>query len=207
MRNDPTVVTLVIAARNGDPQAWDRIVERYAPLVWAICRRHQLSRLDIDDVGQTVWLTLVEQLAAIREPAALPGWLATTTRHQCLKVLRAAQQKERTEQAATTEPVAPDEVAELERELERRQWHIALREAFTQLQPRCRELLSMLFQEGRPPYREIGARLGMKTGSIGPNRMRCLDELRRCPALAALIEAERRQGNGSEARGQQLVEQ
>ena len=63
---------------------------RYAPLVWSVCHRYRLNRTDIDDVGQTVWLLLVEQLGNLRVSAALPGWLATTTQRECLRVLRAA---------------------------------------------------------------------------------------------------------------------
>ncbi len=74
------VTDLVTRARNGDQQAWDALVERYAPLIWSICRRHRLAGADADDVGQGVWLQLAEQLDRVRDPAALPGWLATTTR-------------------------------------------------------------------------------------------------------------------------------
>ena len=38
MRDDPAVTALVTRARNGDKQAWDTLVERYAPLIWSICR-------------------------------------------------------------------------------------------------------------------------------------------------------------------------
>jgi len=41
----------VIRAGNGDKQAWDALVERYAPLIWSICRQH---RSDDADVGQSV---------------------------------------------------------------------------------------------------------------------------------------------------------
>ena len=74
--------------RDGDQAAWDELIERYSPLVWSICVRYQLARPDIDDVGQSVWLLLVEQIGRLREPAALPGWLATTTRRECLRILR-----------------------------------------------------------------------------------------------------------------------
>src|SRR6201986_4534609 len=90
MRDDPAVIALVISARDGDQRAWDEIVDRYAPLVWAICRRYQLSRSDTDDVAQTLWLLLVEQLGKLRQPAALPGWIATTTAREGLRVIRAA---------------------------------------------------------------------------------------------------------------------
>jgi RNA polymerase sigma factor (sigma-70 family) len=204
MRDDPTVVALVKRVRDGDQHAWNQLVERYAPLVWSICRRYDLSRADTDDVGQTVWLKLIEQVRAIRDAAALPGWIATTTRRECQRVLRTARQRHPAELTEIDAP-AEDDVAEVELELEREQRHIALREAFRQLQPRCQELLSLLFRDGRP-YREIGDQLGMKVGAIGPSRQRCLEELRRCPALAVLIEAERRYEDGGEVRGQHMVE-
>ena len=73
MRDDSPVAALVARARHGDKQAWDAIVDRYAPLIWSICRRYRLDRADADDVGQSVWLRLVDQLALIREPGRPPG--------------------------------------------------------------------------------------------------------------------------------------
>ncbi|WP_278257706.1 sigma-70 family RNA polymerase sigma factor [Nocardioides convexus] len=80
---------LVPAAREGDQHAWDAIVDRFLPLVGAIVRGHRLSAADGDDVSQTVWLRLVEHLGALREPDALPGWIRTTTRNECLRLLAA----------------------------------------------------------------------------------------------------------------------
>ena len=90
-RDDPVVADLATRARNGDRQAWDALVERYAPLIWSICRRYRLGDTNADDVGQSVWLKLAGQLGALRDPAALPGWLATTTRRECGRTLRAGQ--------------------------------------------------------------------------------------------------------------------
>jgi hypothetical protein len=69
-REDPVVTGLVTRARNGEQQAWDALVDRYAPLIWSICRRNRLEAADAQDV----WLKLVGQLDKIRDPAALPGW-------------------------------------------------------------------------------------------------------------------------------------
>jgi DNA-directed RNA polymerase specialized sigma24 family protein len=90
MRDDPHVTDLVTRARKGDQQAWDALVERYAPLIWSICRHYRLSRADAQDVGQGAWLQFVNHLGAIRDPAALPGWLTTTTKRECSRVVRAA---------------------------------------------------------------------------------------------------------------------
>ncbi len=90
MRDDPVVADLVTRARKGDQQAWDVLVERYSPLIWSICRHYRLSRADAEDVGQRTWLQFVNHLGAIREPAALPGWLTTTTRRECNQIVHAA---------------------------------------------------------------------------------------------------------------------
>jgi RNA polymerase sigma factor (sigma-70 family) len=204
MRDDPSVVALVTRARDGDKDAWDELVERYAPLVWAICRRYGLSRQDSDDVGGSVWLRLVEHLPSLREPAALPGWLATTTRRECLRVLRTVQRHQRLEDELDPETSADTSVA-IEQEVLTAERNIALRAAFAQLQPHCQRLLSMLLQDPPIPYAEISARLEMPIGGIGPNRKRCLAKLRNCPALAALIEAEGGNTTGGETRDQPVV--
>src|SRR5690349_14263151 len=90
MRDDPIVIGLVTRAQNGDQQAWDALVERYAPLVWSICRRYQLSDAVAGDISQNVWLRLVDQLGSLRDPAAIPGWLVTTTQRECGRAARAA---------------------------------------------------------------------------------------------------------------------
>jgi hypothetical protein len=66
-RDDSLVTDLVTRARNGDRQAWNALVERYAPLIWSICRRHRLGDADAEDVSQSVWLKLVDQLGTLRD--------------------------------------------------------------------------------------------------------------------------------------------
>ena len=89
-RGHPPVSGLVTRARNGDQQAWDALIERYAPLVWSICRRYRLGDADAGDAAQRVWLYLLNDLDDLRDPAALPGWLSTTARRECSRVRRAA---------------------------------------------------------------------------------------------------------------------
>jgi RNA polymerase sigma factor (sigma-70 family) len=186
MRDDPTVVAIVTSARGGDKAAWDELVERYAPLVWSICRRYGLSRPDADDVGGSVWLRLIEHLPDLREPAALPGWLVTTTRRECMRVLRINQRQQRLEDAVDPEETA-DTALTVDEEVLVEERNLALRLAFGQLPEACRNLLAMLVQDPPVPYGEISARLRMPVGSIGPNRQRCLARLRRCPLLAAFV--------------------
>jgi RNA polymerase sigma factor (sigma-70 family) len=190
MRDHSPVADLVARARNGDEQAWDALVERYAPLIWSICRRYGLSGADAGDVNQVVWLRLVDQLAAIRDPAALTGWLAITTRRECGRVLRQARRPPALVRLLLAENIPGEQTGTAEHELLMAERHAALREAFTHLPPQCQQLLALLVHDPPVPYAQISARLGIPAGSIGPNRGRCLERLRRHPAIAALINTE-----------------
>ena len=189
MRDNLPVTDLVTCARNGEKQAWDAIVERYSPLIWSICRRYGLGRTDTEDVGQAVWLHLVGHLGNLREPAALPGWLATTARRECLRVLRAGRPL-----AAgcvlDAETLPDDQAGTAEQELLAAERQAVLREAFMDLPPCGQRLIALLLEDPPLPYAEISVRLGIPIGSIGPNRRRYLDKMRRHPAIAALVKAE-----------------
>jgi RNA polymerase sigma factor (sigma-70 family) len=200
MRDDSSVSALVARARAGDQPAWNELVERYAPLVWSICNRYRLTRPDIDDIAQTVWLLLVEQLGNIRQPAALPGWLATTTQRECLRVLKAASRYDSFGSSVDNRELPDQSAPVIEQEVIEAELHAALRTAFAGLPARCRQLLSMLLSDPPHSYAEISATISIAIGSIGPQRARCLEKLRRSPALAALSDLEVPGGEASGAR-------
>jgi RNA polymerase sigma factor (sigma-70 family) len=186
MRDDPVVIALVRRAAAGDQAAWYEIVDRYAQLVWSICLRFGLSGEDIDDVGQSVWMLLVQSIGSLREPAALPGWLAQTTKNECLRVLRAEHRHAHAGLPSEDQlPVDPDAVV-IDDEVLRAERDAALRAAFAELPPRCRELLSMLIRDPPCRYEDISATLGIPIGTIGPVRGRCLARLRLSPHLRFL---------------------
>jgi RNA polymerase sigma factor (sigma-70 family) len=187
---DHPVATLVRRARNGDELAWDALVERYAPLIWSLCRRYQLDGADAGDADQSVWLRLVDQLDKIRDPAALPGWLATTTRRECDRILHTAQAPRAARHALDAENIPDDQAETIEQEVLAAERHAALREAFVHLPPRSQQLIALLTENPPLSYAQISARLGIPIGSIGPNRRRCLDKLRHHPGIAALINAD-----------------
>ena len=76
MRDDPMVIELVRRAQDGEQRAWDEIVERFAPLLWGICRRFRLSDADAHDVGQNggcvSWSTCRSCASRLRCPAGSP---------------------------------------------------------------------------------------------------------------------------------------
>lgn len=179
---DISATTLLESAATGAESAWREIVARYSTLVYAVCRKHRVTGADADDVSGHVWLSLVTSLATIRCLEALPGWLATTTRRECLKVLR---DKERQipdcrEHPVGTQPSA--DVVVLEEERRR-----VVLGAVVELSRRDRELLTLLFSDPPASYTEISSSLGIPMGAIGPTRQRCLARARRVPSIAALL--------------------
>jgi RNA polymerase sigma factor (sigma-70 family) len=183
------VSDLVASAMNGEERAWDALVERYDPLIWSICRRHRLSRADTEDVRQAVWLSLVGHLGNLREPAALPGWLATATRRECLRVHRTARPLDAGE-ALDAETLPDDLAVAADQQVLAAERQAALREALLDLPSGGQRLIGLLLQDPPLRYAEISVRLGIPVGSIGPNRRRYLAKMRRHPAIAALISAE-----------------
>lgn len=168
---------LVSGAAAGEQKAWDELVNRFAGLVWHVARAHRLGDADASDVTQTVWLRLVESLPRLREPAAVGGWLATTTRHECLRVLRISGREVPDDSAALvdipSQDASPQAVVELAEDR-----HL-VRTALDRLSDRCRTLLRALAYSPDDSYADISAALEMPVGSIGPTRSRCLQHLRR----------------------------
>jgi RNA polymerase sigma factor (sigma-70 family) len=175
LHTDAPLPHLVVHAKEGDEQAWAVLVSRHAGLIWSVARAHRLADADAADVAQATWAALFEHLGAIREPAAVGGWIATTARRECLRVLR---RNERVVCGAELpEPV--DDGSEPDAQLLASERDAALWAAFGRLGARDQALLRMLASEPAPSYEEIGAALGMPIGSIGPTRARALERLRR----------------------------
>lgn len=177
MAAEPSLTMLISAAGAGEHSAWDQLVDRFAPLVWAVARAHGLDARDAADVSQTVWLRTVESLGRIREPEAFAGWLRVTTRHECLRARRRGAR----EQAALDWAALTDLAGESHADagaLRSEQTQVVA-DALDRLSDKCRSLLRVFAFSPDAGYTEIAAALGMPVGSIGPTRARCLGHLRR----------------------------
>ena len=160
----------------GDAVALDELVRLMTPVLWHVARAYRLPSEVAEDVVQNTWLALVRAGSSIQEPAAVGGWLTTTTRRDAWKVAKAT---------GRGIPVEDDELARrlpdegsAESEVVRRDTEGRLWDAVENLSERCQALLRIVAFEHRPDYREIAADLGMPVGSIGPTRGRCLQKLR-----------------------------
>lgn len=171
------VARLVGRAAGGDGQAWERLVDQYARLVWAVTRDFKLGESDAADVAQVTWLRLFEHIHRLKRPGCVGSWLATTARHECLRNLAArkkvvlANDDDTLQEAAAHRPEIDERLLAAERAQ-------TVRDALSRLPPRWQQLLELLMADPPVSYTEISSQLGIPVGSIGPTRGRCLARLR-----------------------------
>jgi RNA polymerase sigma factor (sigma-70 family) len=173
------VSTLVLRATKGDEVAWAEIVRRFERVIWFVTRNHGLNQCDATDVCQTVWLRFAQNLERIRDPERVGLWLHTTTRNECLKMLKIRVRLNPIGSGEAFEDLPMDRVSYDDR-LERTERDVALRAAFRSLPEKCRSLLNMLLADPPMSYRDISDSTGLAVGSIGSRRQRCLSDLRKC---------------------------
>ena len=57
---------LISACKSGEEAAWDALVARYERLVYTIPSRYGLTQTEVNDVFQSVWLSLLKNLKTLR---------------------------------------------------------------------------------------------------------------------------------------------
>lgn len=171
-----TVAELLARVNDGDQAAWEEVVGKYNNLVSATVRAFRLQNADALDAMQATWLRLAENTHRVQWPERLGGWLATTARHECLRILRHAKPtQDLTETLADTlaDPSSGPEQQAIEADAARTLWNLV-----EELTPRQRTLLRALFTDHPRPYAEVAHAAGIPPGAIGPTRARALRQLR-----------------------------
>lgn len=170
---------LIARCRKGDEEAWDALIERYAPLIYSATRRMGLSSDDCADIFQEISLQLLNHLDEVRDDQRLAAWLLTCTRREVWRWRRrhAATIGCLDEECLNKIPADDDPLEERLIALERG-FHI--RRAVDLLPQRCRTLLTALYLQDPPlTYEEIAVRMKMPVGSVSPTRARCLGRLKK----------------------------
>jgi len=170
------IAGLLDAARSGSDDALGQIVTELSPLLWQVARAAGLDSGDAEDVLQTVWLRLVSHLDGIRSPGGLTAWLVITTKREAWRVRAAGRRQLPADQDWLA--ALPDQGPGSEDQVIIDDQRRTLWAAIGQLDRRCQELLRIIAFVPRPDYAAVAAKLGMRPGSVGPTRGRCLAKLR-----------------------------
>ena len=175
---------MVDRIRSGDRTAWDELVDRHSGLLWRLARSIVNDDAAASDAMQTAWLRLLQYIDRIDDPAAVQSWLMTTTRREAIALSRSLARQRASDPLdwSFDEPTpAADDPSELAGTNEA---HATVVQELANMGERCRELLTLLAH--KVPYASIASAMEMAIGSIGPTKVRCLDQLRKAPAIARL---------------------
>jgi RNA polymerase sigma factor (sigma-70 family) len=129
-----------------------------------VSRRFGLSGEDCDDVLQESWCLLLEKRDDVREAAPwLAGTISNLARQTIYRRVR--------DRGGDMKP-SPEWTCECDEALS-----ISVRNALGRLDERSRQLCELIAMEGLS-YAEVGERLAMPVGSVGPLYMRAKERMR-----------------------------
>ena len=168
---------LIQACRQGNTDAWERLLDRYERLVFSIPLNYGLAVEDAADLAQITFTILMQSLDSLQDDTRLAYWLSTVARRHTWRWL----ERNRREGVNPGGDLAEAELVTsgddpLE-QWERLEW---IQEGLNLLNQRCRELLlALYFDFEQPSYAQVAERFSMPVGSIGPTRARCLEQLKK----------------------------
>jgi len=171
-----TDAALVARCLDGEGRAWTALIDRHGRIVWSVLLRAGLSEADAQDGFQNTWTIALEELHRLRDAERVGAWIARIARHQAMRIRRRYGIARKAHPHVAREDVdlhVPDEDLQ---ELERRD---RVHAALERLGDPCAALLRLLYlTDPKPAYEGVAEELGMRIGSIGPTRARCLSKLR-----------------------------
>jgi RNA polymerase sigma-70 factor (ECF subfamily) len=182
--------SLLADAQQDDQAAWGRLVQLYAPLVAAWCRRLGVAEQDVVDVLQEVFAAVASNLVRFRKERphdTFRGWLSTITRNKVRDYFR--RRADRPAAVGGTEASlrlaqAPD-VQAIAREFEGAEdaaFGEVLQRALVSIRGEFQEQTWRAFWsvvvEGKAAA-DVAVELAMQPGAVRVNKSRVLSRLRR----------------------------
>jgi RNA polymerase sigma-70 factor (ECF subfamily) len=161
---------LIAAARTGDGDALEELLERHQPRVYRFGMKMCGDREDAQDVLQETLLAMARGVHDFRGASSISTWLYTIARSFCIKKRRKSRfAPERHDSIDASEDVATVEVADSARgpdeEVAGKQVQAALDQAIATLDPDSREVLILRDMEGLTAP-EVAEVLGTSTQAV-----------------------------------------
>ena len=172
---------LIRACRQGNPTAWQQVLDKYERLVYSIPLHYGLEREDAADIAQLTFTILIQNLNRLREDSHLGAWLSAVARRHTWRLVKSRRRQIPTEiededLAASAVVMGKADSNSIDR-WELTEW---LDHSLSKMDERCRDLLlALYFDIEEPSYTQVATRLGVPVGSIGPTRARCLERLKK----------------------------
>ena len=169
--------SILEAVACGDRSAFERLYDRYAPLVYSLALRINRVQADAEDLVQEVFLQVWRRAETYRpERGSVEAWLLTITRNRALDRHRAFDTRNRAHQSLrdlsgvrVSEPASSPALRDESR--------LAVRSALTTLSDDQRRVLELAYFDGLSQS-QIALSLGLPLGTVKTRIRSGLERLR-----------------------------
>lgn len=176
---------LALLASRGDRDAFRKIVEDNKKKIFYLAYDLTGSTQDAEDLSQEVFIKAYRSIDKFRGDASLSSWLYRITVNAFLDIKRKKSYNAEKQQDALDEGLASDPVFEQssanrdpEKHAESKQIQMHIDQALEHLSPRERTVFIMRHYQGQSG-KEIGASLGISTGTVKSLMSRALNKLQK----------------------------
>lgn len=101
---EPTDAELIAIVMKGDSSAFESLITRYQPRVFATARRYARRESEVEDIVQEIFLKAFQKLGSFRGDAPFEHWLMRLAVRTCFDFLRGHQRNRETVFTELTEP-------------------------------------------------------------------------------------------------------
>ncbi|MGY1438996.1 RNA polymerase sigma factor [Streptomyces reniochalinae] len=167
---------LAVRAGQGDEEAFEALVRRYAPALLRLATRLLGNRAEAEDAVQESLVSAWRKLPEFRQQASFQTWIYRIVSNRCLNVLRS--RRPLTGLDSIPEPAAPDHLVSPERSAESQAAAKALFEALARLSPEQRVCWVLREMDGLT-HEEIAETVGIRPEAVRGRvfrARRCLTE-------------------------------
>ncbi len=156
----PDADLLARFTRDRDHAAFEELVRRHGPLVWAVCRHMLPDHADAEDAFQAVFLALVRSAATIRDGRTVPAWLHGVAVRVATRAKRSGARRRQREQVAS--------LPESERPVASATWDALVRSVHEEVQqlPEVERTAFVMCDLEGVSQPDAAARLGWPLGSL-----------------------------------------
>ena len=158
---------LLRRAREGDPDAFEKLMTEAEPLVWRVCWHYLGDRENASDCGQESMIKIWRSLGNYRGDCAFESWVYRIAANCCLDFLR----RRKRDRSVSLEPLReqgfdpPDEHPGTEEQVISADRHARIRAAIAALPEDQRDALVLTQLEGRS-YEETARLLDTSPGTV-----------------------------------------
>jgi RNA polymerase sigma factor (sigma-70 family) len=185
-RNPGQDELLVRQCLAGSEAAWQEFYSRFIGLMRSVVKkRYILCKEDVEDITQSAFVSLSTALNNFDYEQSLPRFVCVITERVAIDEYRKRSAARRNAEAQARQPEldlvvsseARSDIDSPDQQIERAEMASCLGAALKELDPSCRELLTLRYLKDLS-YKEIAETFGVSENTLTVQTRRCLEKLR-----------------------------